>query len=154
MSERYPLTESVEMYLKAIYQVVREKQAARAKDIALRLNVNSSSVTAALKHLSGRSFINYEPYDIITLTPEGMRVAREIVERGEAIRKFLIEALGIDPEEAEESACRMEHVVTAQVWKRLDVLTKVLEEKRNSAGEEFRQEILRLLDSWESDHSE
>ena len=70
MSERYPLTESVEMYLKAIYQVVREKQAARAKDIAIRLNVNSSSVTAALKHLAGRGFINYEPYDIITLTPE------------------------------------------------------------------------------------
>jgi DtxR family Mn-dependent transcriptional regulator len=154
MSERYPLTESVEMYLKAIYQVVREKQAARAKDIALRLNVNSSSVTAALKHLSGRGFINYEPYDIITLTPEGMRVAREIVERGESIRKFLIEVLGIDPEEAEESACRMEHGVTAQVWKRLDILTMVLEEKRNSAGEEFRQEILRRLDLWESDHSE
>ncbi len=147
MSERYPLTESVEMYLKAIYQVVREKQAARAKDIAIRLNVNSSSVTAALKHLSGRGFINYEPYDIITLTPEGTRVAREIVERGEAIRKFLIEALGIDPEEAEESACRMEHVVTPQVWKRLEALTRLLQDYRLRDAEGFHREFLRYLEN-------
>lgn len=147
MSERYPLTESVEMYLKAIYQVVREKQAARAKDIALRLNVNSSSVTAALKHLAGRGFINYEPYDIITLTPEGMGVAREIVERGEAIRKFLIRVLEIDPEEAEESACRMEHVVTTQVWKRLEALTRLLEDYRSRDGEGFQREFFRYLEN-------
>jgi DtxR family Mn-dependent transcriptional regulator len=147
MPERYPLTESVEMYLKAIYQVVREKQAARAKDIAIRLNVNSSSVTAALKHLSGRGFINYEPYDIITLTPEGMRVAREIVERGEAIRKFLIGVLEIDPEEAEESACRMEHVVTTQVWKRLEALTRLLEDYRSRDGDGIQREFLRYLEN-------
>jgi len=43
MSERYPLTESVEMYLKAIYQVVREKQAARAKDISAHRPVRTAS---------------------------------------------------------------------------------------------------------------
>lgn len=154
MSERYPLTESVEMYLKAIYQVVREKQAARAKDVAIRLNVNSSSVTAALKHLAGRGFINYEPYDIITLTPEGMRVAREIVERGESIRKFLIEVLGIDPEEAEENACRMEHGVTTQVWKRIEVLTRLLADWRSQDGKVFQREFLRRLELSEADNSE
>ena len=46
------LTPSQEDYLEAVYRISEEKKAARAKDIADRLNVRASSVTAALRTLA------------------------------------------------------------------------------------------------------
>ena len=48
------LTPSQEDYLEAVYRISEEKKAARAKDIADRLNVRASSVTAALRTLAAR----------------------------------------------------------------------------------------------------
>jgi DtxR family Mn-dependent transcriptional regulator len=99
--------------------VVQAKQAARAKDIADRLQVNSSSVTGALHGLKERGLVNYEPYDLITLTPRGLRTAREVVRRHEALRSFFVEVLGIAETEAESAACRMEHAMSPLVFDRL-----------------------------------
>ena len=35
------------------------------------------------------------------------------------LRKFLIEILGVDPETAEEDACRMEHAISPQTMDKL-----------------------------------
>jgi len=114
-----PLTASLEDYLEAILQIVGQKQVARAKDIASRLGVNSSSVTGALHALSDRKLVNYEPYGLITLTPEGKREAAEVVRRHEALRDFFGAVLGIEGAEAEEGACRIEHVVSGVILERL-----------------------------------
>ena len=68
MPDSTELSGNMEDYLEAIFHIVSEKSAARAKDIAAFLNVKNSSVTGALRHLSEKGFINYTPYDIITLT--------------------------------------------------------------------------------------
>ena len=73
------LSASLEDYLEAIFHVVEAKQASRAKDIADRLNVNSSSVTSALHALKERGLVNYEPYDLVTLTPEGLRIEAQTI---------------------------------------------------------------------------
>ncbi len=113
------LSASLEDYLEAIFHVVTAKQAARAKDIADRLSVNSSSVTGALHALKERELINYEPYDLITLTEQGLRVAREVVRRHEVLRDFFVDVLGIGQEEAETAACGMEHSMPPVVFDRL-----------------------------------
>ena len=79
------LSESLEDYLEAIFHIESKKQAARAKDIAQRLNVKNSSVTGALHSLSEKGLINYAPYDLITLTPKGKTVANGVVRRHEAL---------------------------------------------------------------------
>jgi DtxR family transcriptional regulator, Mn-dependent transcriptional regulator len=81
MDREKTLTASLEDYLEAIYQLARENKAARAKEISKRLGVNRSSVTGALHALSQRKLVNYAPYDIATLTPEGERVAANISHR-------------------------------------------------------------------------
>ena len=43
------LSASLEDYIEAIYHIVAEKQVARGKDIAARLNVSGASVTEALR---------------------------------------------------------------------------------------------------------
>ena len=81
------LSASMEDYLEAIYHIVSAKQAARAKDIAKRLEVNNSSVTGALRILSEKGYINYAPYDVITLTPKGHKHAEDVVRRIDAVRR-------------------------------------------------------------------
>lgn len=113
------LSASLEDYLEAIFHIESEKQAARAKDIAKRLSVNNSSVTGALRSLSEKGLVNYAPYDLITLTPSGKVHAREIVRRHEALMDFFIKVLGVAEEEAEETACKMEHTVSRTIIDKL-----------------------------------
>jgi DtxR family Mn-dependent transcriptional regulator len=49
------LSANMEDYLETIYHIVSEKKAARAKDIAVRMAVNSASVTGALRLLGKRA---------------------------------------------------------------------------------------------------
>lgn len=112
------LSASQEDYLEAIYLIAQEKQAARAKDIAQALQVRASSVTSALRTLSSLGLVNYAPYDLITLTPMGDGMARDIVARHEALNKFLTIVLGVDPVEADKAACRLEHAVSKSILER------------------------------------
>jgi DtxR family Mn-dependent transcriptional regulator len=113
------LSANMEDYLETIYHVVSEKKAARAKDIAIRMAVNSASVTGALRLLAEKGHINYAPYDVITLTPSGEILARDIVRRHEILKDFFTKVLDVDEQEAEETACKMEHTVSPLIIDRL-----------------------------------
>lgn len=113
------LSNSQEDYLEAIYTIVEEKQAVRAKDISKRLKVNNSSVTGALKSLSEKGLVNYAPYDVITLTETGRTVAAEVSRRHVLLRKFFIDILGIAYGEAETAACKVEHALSDTIVDRL-----------------------------------
>jgi len=70
------------------------------------------SVTSALKKLSERELVEHERYGRIKLTPEGGRIARDVIRRHKALTRFLTEALGIDRELAGADACKIEHVIS------------------------------------------
>ncbi|MEA1968712.1 MAG: metal-dependent transcriptional regulator [Thermodesulfobacteriota bacterium] len=114
------LTASLEDYLETIYHIIEDKQAARVKEIAKRLEVNNSSVTGALKSLAKKGYLNYAPYDVITLTEAGEKTALDVIRRHEILKKFILEILCIDDvDQADEAACRMEHAVTPEVLERI-----------------------------------
>ena len=113
------LTASLEDYLEAIFHVAAEKGAARAKDISKRMKVNSSSVTGALRALADRGLVNYAPYDIVTLTSKGTRMAEDVIRRHEVLRDFFVKVLAVDEAEGEEGACKMEHAVPRNILERL-----------------------------------
>jgi len=113
------LSANMEDYLEAIYHIVSDKKAARAKDIAVRMVVNSASVTGALRLLAEKGHINYAPYDVITLTPRGEILARDIVRRHEILKDFFTKVLDVEEREAEETACKMEHAVSPTIIDRL-----------------------------------
>ncbi len=112
------LSASLEDYLEAIFHIVREKHAARPKDISKRLKVGNSSVTGALKALAARDLVHYAPYDLVTLTSAGEEAARDVVHRHESLREFFIKVLAADPGLAEDAACRMEHAIPAELVNR------------------------------------
>ncbi len=110
---------SLEDYLEAIFHIEASKGAARAKDIALAMDVKNASVTQALRSLSEKDLVNYAPYEVITLTQSGHQIALDVVHRHEILEKFLSQVLGLEKLEADEGACRMEHSVSRPILNRL-----------------------------------
>ncbi len=109
------LSRSMEDYLETIYLVIRDQGEARSKDIVKRIGVSAASVTEALRVLDAKGFIRYVPYSLVTLTPVGAQRAREIFHRHETLRDFFVVVLGVDPETADSSACRVEHVISDEI---------------------------------------
>lgn len=118
-TEKMQVSASLEDYLEAIFHTVDTKGAARAKDIVQRMGVNNSSVTQALRLLSDKELVNYTPYDVITLTDSGEKIALDVVRRHQVLRRFLIEVLGLPDGEADTGACRMEHAISGPILERL-----------------------------------
>jgi DtxR family Mn-dependent transcriptional regulator len=109
----------MEDYLEVIHHLVVKNRVARVRDIADALNVKMPSVTGALKKLGKKGLVNYDPHQVITLTKKGEEVARRLVDTHEAINRFLVNVLKIDPVLADENACRMEHTIDQSVLERL-----------------------------------
>jgi len=130
------LSPALEDYLEAISAVSEGDGVARVRDIAKRLSVRQSSVTAALRSLSEKGLVNYSPYEVITLTDEGEKIARSVRRRHRIIRDFLTNILLIDDATAEANACRMEHTMDKDVLRRL------------SRFAEFVRESPRTGDDW------
>jgi DtxR family Mn-dependent transcriptional regulator len=131
------LTASLEDYVEAIFNIASRQGAARVTDIAEDLSVAKSSVTGALKTLSSRGLVNYDPYSVITLTEEGHRIAERVVRRHFILAKFLELVLGLPSEAASANACRIEHAVEPKVVERLVKFVDFVE-LCPRAGEDFR----------------
>ena len=127
MSKLISLSASLEDYIEAICHIVAEKKVARGKEIAKRLKVSRASVTEALRSLSKKGLINYEPYEVITLTDKGREVAEDVIRRHEALKEFFIKVLAIDDTIAEDSACRIEHAAPPEVIERLICFVEYIE---------------------------
>ena len=135
MNRERKLTTSQLDYLDAIFSIVSKKQAARARDIGERLEVAGSSVTGALKNLRKKGLINYAPYDLITLTPEGEKIAKEVILYRDILKKFLTLVLNLSDNEAEETAGRLKSQVDKKLMERIIHYLRFL-----SVNTEFRLE--------------
>ena len=113
------LSESLEDYLEAIFCIIDERKVARPKDIIKRMNVSGASVTGALRVLAERKLIFYSPHDFVSFTEEGARIAGEVYHRHLQLRSFLIDILRVAPDLANETACKMEHVITEDILDRI-----------------------------------
>lgn len=128
------LSSSLEDYLEAIFVIAEEKGAARPKDIADRLNVKAASVTGALKLLAEKALVNYAPYDVVTLTTAGKRIARVIAKKHNALLNFFSNVLDIPVEKAEDFACKMEHIIPDDVLERFVGFAEFVERCPNSGA--------------------
>ena len=125
------LSSSQEDYLEAIYFAVEKKGAARPKDLVNQLHVTAASVTGALKHLAEKGLVNYAPYELITLTSSGRRIAKGIAKKHNALLCFFTNVLDIPREEVEEFACSMEHTIPDHVMERFVEFAEFVEKCPN-----------------------
>ncbi len=73
-----------------------------------------------MKLLKEQGLVNKEAYGSITLTDKGKAVSRKIYKRHHMISSFLESSLGLDPAEASDNACRMEHIVSEEMLKAIE----------------------------------
>ncbi len=107
----HELSSTLEHYLIAVYRLEGEKRVARGRDISRLQRVAKSTVTAALKSLAEKGLVNYEPYEAITLTQRGRATAERLAIRNRILKDFLEGVLGLEADQAEKTACGMEHAV-------------------------------------------
>ena len=93
------LTSNMEDYLEAIRNLEKANRVARVKDIAKTLKVKMPSVTGALKVLREKGLINYEKNSFISLTKEGLRISKEILNKHQTLTRFLETILLMEPKE-------------------------------------------------------
>jgi DtxR family Mn-dependent transcriptional regulator len=119
VAENANLSSSLEDYLEAIFNLASESNIARSKDIAKSLGVSRASVTGALRVLKEKGLANYKPYDYVTLTDAGRTTAAEVAKKHEILKSFFIDILGIEPEIAQETACKAEHALGPGIIEKL-----------------------------------
>lgn len=90
----------------------------RSVDIADKLGVSKASVSKAVASLKASGMLNQPFYGDITLTEEGYEYGQAVLERHTMLTKFLVEAIGLDQEDAEEEACQMEHAISDESFEK------------------------------------
>lgn len=134
------LSNHMEDYLEAIYEMQREHRVARVRDIAKRLKVKMPSVSGALKALKARELVNHESYGYVTLTPRGEALAEQVYRRHQAIVGFLQRVMDIPAEQAELEACGLEHALSTEALQRLVALTEFMQSDEQALAR-FRQHL-------------
>jgi DtxR family Mn-dependent transcriptional regulator len=115
------LTPSQENYLEHIWHLETIRNV-RIVDLAVSVGVKSPSVNRAVNKLASQGLVQHKHYGTIELTRKGRATARRIVQRYQCITDFLAHVLKMSPVRAEAEACRLEHVLSDEVLKRLQVV--------------------------------
>jgi len=111
-----------ENYLKSIYHLAphAETEMVSTNQLAALLNTKASSVTDMLKKLADKELINYTPYQGVSLTPAGEKIAINIIRKHRLWEFFLVEKLNFKWDEVHEMAEEMEHISSNELIDRLD----------------------------------
>lgn len=113
------MTTSLEDYLEAVFVLSGSNREVRLTDIAAMLKVSKPSANRAVNTLTQNGFLSHETYGAITLTPEGETYAASVLHRHKLLKHFLNNTLGVNEKTAEEDACKMEHVMSAETIEKL-----------------------------------
>jgi DtxR family Mn-dependent transcriptional regulator len=115
------LTQSIEDYLKAIYDLTLFEQRATTNQIAERMGVTPASVTGMLKRLSNNDppLLEYHKHHGVALTPSGEQVALEIIRHHRLLELFLHDRLGYPWDKVHAEADRLEHVISEDLEERI-----------------------------------
>jgi DtxR family Mn-dependent transcriptional regulator len=118
---REHLTQSVEDYLKSIYELTGEDERVSTNRIAERMGVTAASVTGMLKRLAASEppLLDYHKHHGVELTQEGEKVALEIIRHHRLLELFLHETLGYSWDEVHAEADRLEHVISEDFEERI-----------------------------------
>jgi DtxR family transcriptional regulator, Mn-dependent transcriptional regulator len=88
-------------------------------DLAERLRVTPASVSAMLKKLAERGLVVHERYRGVVLTPDGERVALEVLRHHRLLELYLAEHLGVPWDRVHEEAEALEHVISEDLEARI-----------------------------------
>ena len=116
-----PNTQSVQDYLKHIYELTENGESASTTALASKLQVSAPSVTGMIQKLatSKPALVEYQKHQGATLTKEGRKAALEVIRHHRLLEAWLVQTLGYSWDEVHEEAERLEHVISEDFERRI-----------------------------------
>ena len=109
---------SGEDYLEAILVLQKKIGMVRSVDLARHMGFSKPSISHAVGVLRDGGFLTMDKDGFLHLTEEGREIAEKIYERHQFITEQLI-AAGVNETTAEEDACRIEHAISDESFRKL-----------------------------------
>ena len=114
MNNYVKYNQSEQDYLETLLTLSKAQSIVHRIDVAKRMNVSQAAVNKAIKLLCEKEYV-YEDGKHLYLTESGKAYAESVFERHCIIREYLLQN-GISTENAEEDACRMEHLISEETF--------------------------------------
>ena len=114
--------QSSEDYLESILTLGKEQDVVHRIDVSKRMGVSQAAVNKAVKHLCEQGYV-YEDGKHLYLTESGKTYAEAVFEKHCIIRDYLMKN-GISAANAEEDACRMEHLISDETFSMMKKFVK------------------------------
>jgi DtxR family Mn-dependent transcriptional regulator len=114
------LTESTEMYLKAIYRLTQREAYASTSGLAAALGVSPASVSEKIKSLAEQDYLIHEWREGVALTTKGRKVALNVLRKHRLVGTFLVQKAGYEIDEIYDEACQLEHAVSDRLINRFE----------------------------------
>ena len=124
-------SETAEDYVETIAEILQEKTVCRLADLSRRFGVSNVTAHRIIERLQREGLVISEPYQPVTLTAQGQRLAARCRKRHEVVYQFLT-AIGVDPATAAIEAEGIEHHVGAGTLQKFEEMTRTL--RSDSAG--------------------
>ncbi len=115
------LTDSIQDYLKAIYDLTRAGEPASTTALANRLGVEPASVTGMVQRLAAARppLVTYRKHHGVRLTASGRRAALEVIRHHRLLEAWLVKTLGYSWDEVHVEAEKLEHVISEDFEERI-----------------------------------
>lgn len=113
-------TETVEDYLKAIFELTTRSEGASTSSLAERLGVAAPTVSAMLKRLAADDLLVRSGAHRVALTEHGTQHALAVVRRHRLLEEFLVRTLDVPWEDVHAEAEVLEHAVSDRLLERID----------------------------------
>lgn len=115
------MTETEEMYLITIARLAEREgdELVPLSELADELTILPASANQMVHKLEGKGLLGYAPYHGVRLLPDGRRIANRVLRRRRLWEVFLVRHLKLLPHQADELACRLEHITPPDLAERL-----------------------------------
>ncbi|HEY5202725.1 MAG TPA: metal-dependent transcriptional regulator [Acidothermaceae bacterium] len=123
MNHEHDLIDTIEMYLRTIFELEEEGAVPLRARIAERLLQSVPTVSQTVARMERDGLVTIDGDRRLELTPAGRAIATRVMRKHRLAECLLVDVIGLEWELVHEEACRWEHVMSEAVERRLlDVL--------------------------------
>lgn len=115
-------TAPAEDALRTIFVLAGRGEPVSTSTLARHLGIAAPSVSSMLRRLEEFGLVERAADHLTTLTPHGARHARHVVRRHRLLETFLVEVVGLAPDEVHVEADALEHAVSDRLLDRVDAM--------------------------------
>ncbi len=116
------ITDGMLDYLVAIYELTETHDRISTSVLAQKMEVSSAAASSMMKRLTETGHVVRTARTGIQLTDQGRLAALQLLRRHRLLEVFLIEVMGFTWDQVKSEAMRLEHAISAEFEKRMEVL--------------------------------